>query len=338
MRVGQEIERHRMLGAGRHHHGAGLGDGGEGAGDRDVVAALAAAAPQRQHLLARPVIAVELRRGRHRGFGRQVVARQVGRDFGRHLGRRHARHGGVVGLGPLAEQRDLFRLGKDWRGRPRARAAVGPAAPRRLSAHRPKARRDGASGGCRPGSALLALAHDRLPLPLGMEGAARRRRGEIAEARPAAGHRQAAVAALGRGRTARARGWRARSGGDRGAAGGPRSSTAPGPGAPPWAWRWRSNSRSRQCRIRLGNGMRTGTDALAAAAEGRGVGQVARLLDADQLRRQHRADRAGIDPAIGMAADRAIDRAMVHAGAAADAAQHVLHLGAQHRRSGHCRG
>ena len=41
------------------------------------------------------------------------------------------------------------------------------------------------------------LAHDRLPVPLGMEGAARRRRREIAEARPAAGQRQAAIAALG---------------------------------------------------------------------------------------------------------------------------------------------
>ena len=81
----------------------------------------------------------------------------------------------------------------------------------------------------------------------------------------------------------------------------------------------------------LGQGNAHRTDALAAAAEGRGVGQVGRFLDAQQLRRQHRADRAGIDPAIGMAADRAIDRAMVHAGAAADAAQHVLHLGAQHR-------
>ena len=46
-------------------------------------------------------------------------------------------------------------------------------------------------------------------------------------------------------------------------------------------------------------------DALAAAAEGRGVGQVPRVLDADQRRRQHRAHRAGIDPAIGVAADRA---------------------------------
>ena len=38
----------------------------------------------------------------------------------------------------------------------------------------------------------------------------------------------------------------------------------------------------------------------------------------------------GIDPAIGMAAHRLVDRAVVEAGAAADAAQHVLELGAQH--------
>ena len=80
-----------------------------------------------------------------------------------------------------------------------------------------------------------------------------------------------------------------------------------------------------------GQGNAHRADALAAAAEGRGVGQVGCLLDADQLRRQDRADRAGVDPAIGMAADRAVDRAMVHAGAAADAAQHVLHPGAEHR-------
>ena len=74
-------------------------------------------------------------------------------------------------------------------------------------------------------------------------------------------------------------------------------------------------------------------DALAAPAESRGIGQMAGLIDADQARRQHRAHRPGIDPAIGMAADRAIDRAMVEAGRAADAAQHVLELGAEHRRA-----
>ena len=46
--------------------------------------------------------------------------------------------------------------------------------------------------------------------------------------------------------------------------------------------------------------------------------------------REHRAHGAGIDPAIGVSADRVIDRAMVHAGAAADAAQHLLEARAEH--------
>ena len=55
--------------------------------------------------------------------------------------------------------------------------------------------------------------------------------------------------------------------------------------------------------------------------------------DADEGRRQHGSHRSGIDPAVGVAADRLIDRAMVHACAAADAAQHVLELAAQHCRA-----
>ncbi len=38
-----------------------------------------------------------------------------------------------------------------------------------------------------------------------------------------------------------------------------------------------------------------------------------------------------------MAADRGVDRAMVEAGGAADAAQHVLELAAEHARCGRCR-
>ena len=72
-------------------------------------------------------------------------------------------------------------------------------------------------------------------------------------------------------------------------------------------------------------------DFLAAPAEGRGVRQVAGVLDADDARRQHRAHRPRIDPAIGVPADRRVDRAMVHAGAAADAAQHLAELAAEHR-------
>ena len=55
--------------------------------------------------------------------------------------------------------------------------------------------------------------------------------------------------------------------------------------------------------------------------------------DADQRGRQHRAHRTGIDPAVGMAADRLIDRTMVHTGAAADAAKHVLEFAPEHRRA-----
>src|SRR5262245_28877949 len=62
----------------------------------------------------------------------------------------------------------------------------------------------------------------------------------------------------------------------------------------------------------------------AAPAEGRGVGQLTRLVDADQRRRENRSHRTRIDPAIGVAADCLIDRAMIETGAAANAAQHRL--------------
>src|SRR5580704_7353134 len=68
------------------------------------------------------------------------------------------------------------------------------------------------------------------------------------------------------------------------------------------------------------------TDFLAAPTEGRGVWQMARLVDADQAWRQNRAHRPRIDPAVSMAADRMIDRTMIHAGAATDAAEHVLKI------------
>ncbi len=55
--------------------------------------------------------------------------------------------------------------------------------------------------------------------------------------------------------------------------------------------------------------------------------------DADQGRREHGPHRPRIDPAIGMTADGRIDRAMVEAGGAADAAKHVLEGRAQQLRS-----
>ena len=70
--------------------------------------------------------------------------------------------------------------------------------------------------------------------------------------------------------------------------------------------------------------------AFAAPAEGRGIGQVAALIHADQRRGEHRTHRAGIDPAVSVAAHRMIDRAVVHTRAAADTAQHVLKFRAKH--------
>src|ERR1051325_2334521 len=72
-------------------------------------------------------------------------------------------------------------------------------------------------------------------------------------------------------------------------------------------------------------------DALAAAAKGRGVRQMAGLANPDQGRRQYCAHRAGIDPAIGMTADRGINRAMIETGGAAQAAQHVLEFATEQR-------
>ena len=69
----------------------------------------------------------------------------------------------------------------------------------------------------------------------------------------------------------------------------------------------------------------------ALVATGGRVRQVEGVLDAGVERGQHRPHRAGIDPAVGMAAEREIDRAMVHAGATADAAQHVGKI-----RAGQC--
>ena len=101
--------------------------------------------------------------------------------------------------------------------------------------------------------------------------------------------------------------------------------------------RWRSNSRSRQCRISFGSGIFTGQTLSHLPQNVLAFGRCPALSTPISARRQHAAHRARIDPAIGVAADRRIDRAMVHAGRAADAAQHLLELGAEHARSGRCR-
>ena len=101
-----------MVRSGCHHQRPRLGDAGKRAGDRDLVAAFAAAAPERQHLLCGPVVVREQGRGRHRSPSRQVVACQERDDLGGHIGCGHARDRGVVGLRPLAEQRHLLGLGE----------------------------------------------------------------------------------------------------------------------------------------------------------------------------------------------------------------------------------
>ena len=97
--------------------------------------------------------------------------------------------------------------------------------------------------------------------------------------------------------------------------------------------RCRSNSRSRQCRISFGSGMRTGQTLSHLPQKVEAFGRCPAWSTPIRTGRQHRPHRTRINPAIGMAADRAIDRAMVHAGGATDAAQHVLELGAEHRRA-----
>ncbi len=71
-------------------------------------------------------------------------------------------------------------------------------------------------------------------------------------------------------------------------------------------------------------------DLLAPPAEARGVGKIAGVIDALQGRGQHRAHRPGIDRSVGVPPDRPVHRAVVEAGAAADAAQHVLEDASQH--------
>ena len=62
---------------------------------------------------------------------------------------------------------------------------------------------------------------------------------------------------------------------------------------------------------------------VTGTAQRRRVRQGRVVLDPGQLRRQHRADRAGVDRAVGMAAGALIDRAHVEARRAADAVQRL---------------
>ena len=64
-------------------------------------------------------------------------------------------------------------------------------------------------------------------------------------------------------------------------------------------------------------------DVVAGAAQRGRIRQRRVVLDPGELRRQHRADRAGVDRAVGVAAGPLVDRAHVQAGRAADAVQRL---------------
>src|SRR3546814_16935172 len=53
-------------------------------------------------------------------------------------------------------------------------------------------------------------------------------------------------------------------------------------------------------------------DFLAFAAEGGRIGQMPRGYQPDHMRIERGTDRTGIDPEVGMAAERAVDLAIVH--------------------------
>ena len=89
---------------------------------------------------------------------------------------------------------------------------------------------------------------------------------------------------------------------------------------------------SRSC-----SGMPTGQTSSQAPHRLEACGELAAVLLALEQRRQHRADGAAVDPAVGVAADLAVDRADVLAGAAADAAQHVLVVASRRARRARCR-
>src|SRR5581483_2439000 len=68
----------------------------------------------------------------------------------------------------------------------------------------------------------------------------------------------------------------------------------------------------------------------ALVAQGRRLWQVQRILQTDVSGRENGADRAGINPPVGVPADILIDGAVVHASTAADAAQRLPQLGSEH--------
>ncbi len=77
----------------------------------------------------------------------------------------------------------------------------------------------------------------------------------------------------------------------------------------------------------LRDGNLHGADLAAGATEARAVDEVVADTHALHLRREDLADGAGIDGLVGVAAHAGVDGAVVHAGAAADAAQRGPQLG-----------
>src|SRR5439155_11335797 len=76
-----------------------------------------------------------------------------------------------------------------------------------------------------------------------------------------------------------------------------------------------------------------GTHVTAGAAQARGVGELGRLRQAEELRAQHRADGTGIDRPVRVAADLAVHRAGVETRAAANTGECLQgHRGPEHRR------
>src|SRR5207237_367078 len=75
------------------------------------------------------------------------------------------------------------------------------------------------------------------------------------------------------------------------------------------------------------------TGRLTGAAQGRGVRQVRILADTVVERGQDAADRAGIDAAVRVTADTAIDRASIETGPAADTLQALAKRGCQNLRA-----
>ena len=222
------------------------------------------AAPHRQ----RQVVAAQERgdRGRHVVGGRRRASTRAGRGLDH--ARRTARRRSCGGKLP-ARRDDAARDARASRSATAARRGASRAGDAERAADRAE---DG-----------VARAHRLAPAlaPLRLEGRALRRR-EVAVLRPAAGERQRAEAAAPAADQASSARGAAASPADRAAAGAAKKAQSARPARTVAGDRCRSNSRSRQWRISLRQRDAHRADALAAAAEGRGVGQVAGLVDADQ--------------------------------------------------------